>query len=113
MIPAPIYFGRIFDSQCLVWSEDCEGNRGSCLEYDTINLPYALFGVCIGIQLLAVVTLYLTYFFSRRLKAGPISREEVHRNSCTPKDETASRGTSVSNGMGSTNDANRSESTHL
>lgn len=36
-IPAPIIFGMIIDSTCLVWSESC-GTRGNCWLYDTTRM---------------------------------------------------------------------------
>jgi hypothetical protein len=63
-IPAPIYFGRIFDSQCLLWAPSCDGD-GACLEYNTQTLPFALFGTCLGIKILTFGFLLLTYISSR------------------------------------------------
>ena len=31
---APIAYGRMFDSFCILWSETCEG-KGACALYDT------------------------------------------------------------------------------
>uniref|UniRef100_A0A4Y0BLK5 Solute carrier organic anion transporter family member n=2 Tax=Anopheles funestus TaxID=62324 RepID=A0A4Y0BLK5_ANOFN len=33
LIPGPIIYGRIIDSTCLVWTEEC-GKRGNCQLYD-------------------------------------------------------------------------------
>lgn len=33
LIPGPILYGRIIDSTCLVWTEEC-GKRGNCQLYD-------------------------------------------------------------------------------
>ncbi|KAI0234853.1 Solute carrier organic anion transporter family member 5A1 [Lamellibrachia satsuma] len=64
LIPAPMFFGRIFDSQCLLRSPGCERD-GACLEYDTRRLPFVLFGTCLGIKLLSIVFLSLTYMSCR------------------------------------------------
>ena len=69
-IPAPIYFGKIFDSQCLLWNEGCDGN-GSCLEYDTKKIPFVIFGTCLGFKLLTFLFLLLTMLSYRK---------------CSPKD---------------------------
>lgn len=34
LIPGPVMFGRIIDSTCLVWTEQCSGRRGNCQLYD-------------------------------------------------------------------------------
>lgn len=34
LIPGPVLFGRIIDSTCLVWTEQCSGRRGNCQLYD-------------------------------------------------------------------------------
>ncbi|KAK2160022.1 hypothetical protein NP493_1672g00040 [Ridgeia piscesae] len=65
LIPAPIYFGRIFDSQCLLRSPGCERD-GACLEYDTRRLPFVLFGTCLAIKLVSIVFLAVTYMSCRR-----------------------------------------------
>ena len=54
LIPGPILFGRIIDSTCLVWTEQCSGRRGNCQLYDQrlfryyINLT-ACFFTAIGV----------------------------------------------------------------
>ena len=67
-IPTPIYFGQIFDSQCLQRMITC-GRDGTCLEYDVERLPYVLFGTCLGLKGLALVALFLTYLVSRKGQA--------------------------------------------
>ncbi|XP_047116764.1 solute carrier organic anion transporter family member 74D-like isoform X1 [Schistocerca piceifrons] len=39
-IPAPIIYGMIIDSSCLVWSETC-GSRGNCWLYDMAHMRHA------------------------------------------------------------------------
>ncbi|XP_031636084.1 solute carrier organic anion transporter family member 74D-like [Contarinia nasturtii] len=39
LIPAPIIFGRIIDSTCLIWNHKC-GRQGNCLLYDSIKFRY-------------------------------------------------------------------------
>lgn len=54
LIPGPVLFGRIIDSTCLVWTEQCSGRKGNCQLYDQrlfryyINLT-ALFLTSIGV----------------------------------------------------------------
>ena len=59
-IPAPIYFGRIFDSTCMLFAPSCD-NSGACLEYNIQRLPFVLFGACLALKLLTFVFLLITY----------------------------------------------------
>lgn len=54
LIPGPIMFGRIIDSTCLVWTEQCSGRRGNCQLYDQRKFRYyinltAFFFTAIGV----------------------------------------------------------------
>lgn len=54
LIPGPILFGRIIDSTCLVWTEQCSGRRGNCQMYDQRQFRYyinltAFFFTTIGV----------------------------------------------------------------
>lgn len=54
LIPGPIMFGRIIDSTCLVWTEQCSGRRGNCQLYDQRKFRYyinltAFFFTTIGV----------------------------------------------------------------
>lgn len=47
-------FGRIIDSTCLVWTEQCSGRRGNCQLYDQRKFRYyinltAFFFTTIGV----------------------------------------------------------------
>ena len=86
LIPAPIYFGRIFDSQCLLRSPGCERD-GACLEYDTRRLPFVLFGTCLAIKLLSIVFLALTYMSCRR---DGVEKVPVDDNALTSPGDTTS-----------------------
>lgn len=39
LIPAPIFFGRVIDSTCLVWGKTCS-SKGNCWLYDAQKLRY-------------------------------------------------------------------------
>ncbi|CAH1786389.1 unnamed protein product [Owenia fusiformis] len=64
-IPAPIYFGKLFDSQCLLRENTCDG-PGSCLEYNTDQLPYATFGMAVALKFLSISCVGLCYLCCRR-----------------------------------------------
>lgn len=43
-IPAPIIFGSIIDTACLLWRENCGGSTGVCLLYDIEQFRYKYIG---------------------------------------------------------------------
>ncbi|XP_046584309.1 solute carrier organic anion transporter family member 2B1-like [Haliotis rubra] len=43
LIPAPIMFGYLIDSTCLIWERSC-GVRGACEQYDLESLRFRLTG---------------------------------------------------------------------
>ncbi|CAH1153544.1 unnamed protein product [Phaedon cochleariae] len=54
-IPAPILFGNLIDSTCLLWKSACGSERGGrCLLYDIEQFRYRYVGLCAGIKTLAV-----------------------------------------------------------
>ena len=77
-IPAPIYFGKVFDSQCILWSTTC-GDDGACLEYNTETLPYVLFGTCIAFKGLTFLFLVMTYI-SCRCNGSKSDGYDIDRN---------------------------------
>ena len=42
MLPAPIVYGAIIDSACILWQKTCGGETGNCLLYDTVELRVSL-----------------------------------------------------------------------
>lgn len=55
LIPGPILFGRIIDSTCLVWTEQCSGRKGNCQLYDQRRFRY---------YINLTVTVYALFMFS-------------------------------------------------
>lgn len=42
-IPAPIVFGNLIDSTCILWKQSCSGEKGGrCLLYDIEQFRYRL-----------------------------------------------------------------------
>ena len=39
--PAPIIFGHVVDSYCILWQDTC-GVKGRCFDYDVEKLSYAI-----------------------------------------------------------------------
>lgn len=56
MLPAPIVYGAIIDSTCILWQESCGGQGGSnCVLYDTVRLRTNLMLTTAFIMLFGVV----------------------------------------------------------
>ena len=51
----------MIDKSCILWNKPCEGDKGSCLEYNTESFHYVLFGISVGVK---VVSCLLLVFFS-------------------------------------------------
>lgn len=47
LIPAPILFGALIDSTCLIWDESC-GSRGNCWHYDKEKFRFIINYVAAG-----------------------------------------------------------------
>lgn len=63
--PAPILFGAIIDSSCIVWQMDTEGeSKGSCWLYDTSKLAWRIL-LLSELLVLAMICCYVLslYFY--------------------------------------------------
>ncbi|KAJ1532353.1 hypothetical protein ONE63_000956 [Megalurothrips usitatus] len=67
-IPAPILFGNLIDSTCLLWKQTCGEKGGRCLLYDIEQFRYKYVGLCAGIKILALVLFSLDWWLVRRRK---------------------------------------------
>lgn len=64
-VPAPIYFGNVIDSACLLWSRRC-GSHGSCLVYDIVHFRYRYVGVGAGLKLISIFFFVMVWLIIRR-----------------------------------------------
>lgn len=54
-IPAPILFGNLIDSSCLLWKSTCGGEAGGrCLIYDIEKFRFKYIGLCALIKVVAL-----------------------------------------------------------
>ncbi|CAH0762197.1 unnamed protein product [Bemisia tabaci] len=67
-IPAPILFGNLIDSTCLLWKSTCGEKGGRCLLYDIEQFRYRYVGLCISIKALALALFILDWWLIRRRK---------------------------------------------
>lgn len=80
-IPAPILFGNLIDSTCLLWKSTCGSKGGRCLLYDIEQFRYRYVGLCAGIKLFALGIFTLDWYLVRRRKqldkANAITANEI------------------------------------
>ncbi|XP_018566773.1 solute carrier organic anion transporter family member 5A1 [Anoplophora glabripennis] len=67
-IPAPILFGNLIDSTCLLWKSTCGSKGGRCLLYDIEQFRYRYVGLCAGIKILALGIFMVDWWLVRRRK---------------------------------------------
>ncbi|CAG9855283.1 unnamed protein product [Phyllotreta striolata] len=67
-IPAPILFGNLIDSTCLLWKSTCGEKGGRCLLYDIEQFRYRYVGLCAGIKTLALGIFVVDWWLVRHRK---------------------------------------------
>ncbi|CAG9581511.1 unnamed protein product [Danaus chrysippus] len=66
-IPAPIVFGNLIDSTCILWKQSCNGEQGGrCLLYDIEQFRYRYVGLCGGIKIVALGIFLADWWLVRR-----------------------------------------------
>ena len=80
-IPAPILFGNLIDSTCLLWKSTCGEKGGRCLMYDIEQFRYKYVGLCATVKLIALAIFLLDWWLVRRRKnldkLAPVSTNEL------------------------------------
>uniref|UniRef100_U5ERZ1 Putative organic anion transporter n=1 Tax=Corethrella appendiculata TaxID=1370023 RepID=U5ERZ1_9DIPT len=80
-IPAPILFGNLIDSSCLLWKSTCGEKGGRCLIYDIEKFRYKYVGLCASIKIVALVIFLIDWWLVRRRKnlekLSPLSANEL------------------------------------
>jgi organic anion transporter 3A len=67
-IPAPILFGNLIDSTCLLWKTTCGEAGGRCLMYDIEKFRYKYIGLCAAIKVLALCIFTVDWLLVKRRK---------------------------------------------
>lgn len=67
-IPAPILFGNLIDSSCLLWKSSCGEAGGRCLVYDIEKFRYKYIGLCTGIKVVALSIFIVDWWLVRNRK---------------------------------------------
>ncbi|XP_017153695.1 solute carrier organic anion transporter family member 5A1 [Drosophila miranda] len=65
-IPAPILFGNLIDSTCLLWKSSCGEKGGRCLIYDIEKFRYKYVGLCASVKLVALFIFIVDWWLVRR-----------------------------------------------
>lgn len=60
-IPTPIFLSQLIDKTCILWNNECIGDKGTCLEYNPSNFHFTLFGVAAVVK---VISCFLIVIFS-------------------------------------------------
>lgn len=80
-IPAPILFGNLIDSSCLLWQSSCGKSGGRCLIYDIEKFRYKYIGLCTGIKVVALSIFFVDWWLVRNRKhldkLDPMSANDV------------------------------------
>ncbi|XP_058818484.1 solute carrier organic anion transporter family member 5A1 [Topomyia yanbarensis] len=80
-IPAPIVFGNLIDSSCLLWKSTCGEKGGRCLIYDIEKFRYKYVGLCASIKIIALAIFIVDWWLVRRRKnmdkLNPLSANEM------------------------------------
>ncbi|XP_076262246.1 solute carrier organic anion transporter family member 5A1-like [Rhynchophorus ferrugineus] len=73
-IPAPILFGNLIDSTCLLWKSACGTKGGRCLLYDIEQFRYRYVGLCASIKILALGIFVIDWWFINKRKQSGIDK---------------------------------------
>jgi hypothetical protein len=67
-IPAPILFGNLIDSTCLLWKTTCGEIGGRCLVYDIEKFRFKYIGLCTTIKFVALSIFAIDWWLVRNQK---------------------------------------------
>lgn len=77
LIPGPIMYGKIIDSTCLVWTEQCSGSRGNCQLYDQRKFRYYINLTAFALTTIGVFFDFLVWKHGRNLDLYGEREEEM------------------------------------
>ncbi|XP_071542524.1 solute carrier organic anion transporter family member 3A1 [Panulirus ornatus] len=64
-IPAPIMFGSVIDSTCLLWKSSCGEKGGRCLIYDIEEFRFRYVGICTAIKIISAAIFVFDWLLIR------------------------------------------------
>ncbi|GMR33869.1 hypothetical protein PMAYCL1PPCAC_04064, partial [Pristionchus mayeri] len=65
-IPAPLLLGWLIDKSCILWHSTCPDSPGNCVIYDNEKFRIGFHASNAGLQLLAVISVFACWLFSRK-----------------------------------------------
>lgn len=77
LIPGPIMYGKIIDTTCLVWTEQCSGSRGNCQLYDQRKFRYYINLTAFALTTVGVFFDILVWKYGRNLDLYGEREEEM------------------------------------
>lgn len=88
LIPGPIIYGRIIDSTCLVWTEEC-GKRGNCQLYDQRLFRYYINITALCLTAIGVFFDVLVWWYGRTLDLYGEREAEQKKTTTAPQSKSA------------------------
>lgn len=99
-IPAPILFGNLIDSTCLLWKSSCGAGTGRCLIYDIEQFRYKYVGLASGVKIVALLIFLLDWWLVKRKKnfddGKPLSNKDIVYGSIISLDKLFDENTQAS-----------------
>lgn len=83
LIPGPILYGKIIDSTCIVWTEQCSGLRGNCQLYDQRKFRYYVNLTALALTSVGVFFDFLVWKYGRNLDLYGDREEEAQKKQRT------------------------------
>jgi len=80
LIPGPVLFGKIIDSTCIVWTEQCSGARGNCQLYDQKLFRYYINLTAFVLTSIGVIFDILVWKYGKNLDLYGEREEQAKRS---------------------------------
>ena len=65
-MPAPLLYGALIDSACILWQTTCK-KTGGCLLFNTDRFRYVTYGVAFGATVINILLGILMFLFVRKM----------------------------------------------
>jgi hypothetical protein len=81
-IPAPIVFSKLIDDTCILWNNECNDDKGTCLEHDLSAFHYIFLGVALGVKGISFIVLIIAFVYIHKRKVfKPYYSKKITLNS--------------------------------
>jgi len=65
-VPAPLLYGALIDSACILWQTTCK-KTGGCLLFNTDRFRYVTYGVALVFQVIDFLLAIILFLFVRKM----------------------------------------------